>query len=294
MTMETSATIAEITKALSEVQSEIKGAIKDSNNPFFKTKYADLASVWDACRAPLHAHGLAVFQSISGDATGVIVTTMLAHSSGEWVRDSSRTEPKDMSPQSVGSAATYLRRYGLAAIVGVIQVDDDAESAQPDNRRTSNAQGAGKVSHEKASVADRGRVAQHAGGDKGREDREGASPDHRVNPMRSGPAVRDVGASDIPFDPPSEQGPQSLQEAKDLWQAKLQEEGWWQAWALFGQETERTYEEVAMTNAPAIVAHLKKVKQLMGPPPGVEGKFWSLRDLLLLSAVKKFSPAALS
>ena len=131
MAMETSPSIGAIAKALSSVQGEIKGALKDSDNPFFKSRYADLASVWDACREPLHKHGLAVFQTISGDTTGVIVTTMLAHISGEWVRDACRTEPKDMSPQSVGSATTYLRRYGLAAIVGVVQVDDDAESSQP-------------------------------------------------------------------------------------------------------------------------------------------------------------------
>lgn len=129
--METSPSIAEITKALCAVQSEIKGAVKDSDNPFFRSKYADLASVWEACRVPLNKHGLAVFQSIDGDSTGVLVTTMLAHISGEWVRDRAYASPKDMTPQSVGSATTYLRRYGLAAIVGVVQVDDDAESSQP-------------------------------------------------------------------------------------------------------------------------------------------------------------------
>ncbi len=58
------------------------------------------------------------------------IVTLLAHESGQWIRSRLPMRPKDLSPQSVGSTMTYARRYALAAMVGLAQVDDDAESAQ--------------------------------------------------------------------------------------------------------------------------------------------------------------------
>lgn len=125
--------INELAAALAIAQGQITGALKDSANPFFKSKYADLASVWDACREHLSKNGLAVIQTTREDIEGVTVETTLAHKSGQYISGLLRMFPKDKSPQAYGSAMTYARRYALAAIVGVAQVDDDANAASKPN-----------------------------------------------------------------------------------------------------------------------------------------------------------------
>lgn len=123
--------INELAAALSKAQGQIMGAKKDSQNPFFKSNYADLASVWDAIREPLSKNGLAVIQTMEaavGEET--LLHTTLCHSSGQWIRGYLAIKAKDTSPQAQGSAITYARRYALAAIVGVAQIDDDANAAQ--------------------------------------------------------------------------------------------------------------------------------------------------------------------
>ena len=119
----------ELAAALAKAQGEITGALKDSANPFFKSKYADLASCWDACRAALSKNGLAVIQCPTTEATGTYLVTTLLHSSGQWMRSSLIVSPKDDTPQAMGSALTYARRYALTAMVGVAQVDDDGNAA---------------------------------------------------------------------------------------------------------------------------------------------------------------------
>jgi hypothetical protein len=111
--------------ALAKAQGAMKGAKKDSENPHFKSKYADLASIWEACRAALAANGLAVMQRVRTDSAGVIITTMLVHSSGEWVKDRCLYPLAQRTIQSVGSVITYGRRYSLAALVGVAADEDD-------------------------------------------------------------------------------------------------------------------------------------------------------------------------
>jgi hypothetical protein len=125
-----SETIGALAAALSKAQAGITGALKDSANPFFKSKYADLASCWDACRRQLTENGLAVVQTIRTENDESLLVTTLAHSSGEWIRSELPIRAKDASPQAQGSAITYARRYALAAIVGLAQIDDDAEAAQ--------------------------------------------------------------------------------------------------------------------------------------------------------------------
>jgi hypothetical protein len=105
--------------------------VKDSTNPFFKSKYADLGSVKDAAQEALTKYGIAVIQAPKATGALVTVTTMLAHESGEWVSEELTAHAKDESAQSVGSVITYLRRYGLASMAGVTAEDDDGESAQP-------------------------------------------------------------------------------------------------------------------------------------------------------------------
>jgi hypothetical protein len=132
-----SPSIAALAAALAKAQGEIEGAAKANVNPHFKSKYADLASVWDACRAPLSKHGLSILQPVRADGPHVTVTTILAHSSGEWIEESLTMTAQQNTPQGVGSAITYGRRYGLAAMVGIAPEDDDgnAASAQPAARQ---------------------------------------------------------------------------------------------------------------------------------------------------------------
>ena len=133
--MPTSPTIAALAAALVKAQSAMGGAKKDSTNPHFKTAYADLASVWDACRAPLANAGLSIVQLVSSErlhpseATHAVIETILAHSSGEWVSSTLAVPLTKSDAQGLGSAITYGRRYALAAIVGVCPADDDGEAA---------------------------------------------------------------------------------------------------------------------------------------------------------------------
>ncbi len=111
------------------------GAVKDNANPFFKSKYADLSSVWEACREALVDHGLAVIQTASTNEHGASVETMLCHSSGEWVSETLTLPLAKHDAQGIGSALTYARRYGLSAIVGVAPEDDDGEGAAEPMRK---------------------------------------------------------------------------------------------------------------------------------------------------------------
>lgn len=128
--MTTSEQINELAGALAKAQGEMGGAKKDAANPFFKSKYADLASVREACIGALTKHGIAVVQSPSAEGSTVSVVTLLVHSSGQWMRGVASCTAKDDSPQSVGSATTYLRRYALQSFTGIAPEDDDAEAAQ--------------------------------------------------------------------------------------------------------------------------------------------------------------------
>lgn len=129
----TSDSIGDLAAALALAQGEIRGAPKARTNTFFKADYADLAAVWDACRAPLAKNGLAVIQVPQIERPGeVVLETVLAHKSGQWVRSRYPIAPTKNDPQGLGSAITYARRYALAAIVGVVAIDedDDGEAAQ--------------------------------------------------------------------------------------------------------------------------------------------------------------------
>lgn len=131
VTVRHSPSLAQLGEALSLAQQEIEGATKDSANPFFQSRYADLASVWEACRKPLAKNGLAVLQPVSANGSErVTVTTMLLHKSGEWVATDLTLAAVQSTPQAIGSAITYGRRYGLAAMVGVAPEDDDGEAAE--------------------------------------------------------------------------------------------------------------------------------------------------------------------
>jgi hypothetical protein len=127
-----SSTIGKLVDALAKAQGEMKGAAKDATNPHFRSKYPTLASVCDACD-PLAKHGIAYLQPTRAEGVHVTVTTMLAHSSGEWIAQDLTLTAGQSTPQAVGSAITYGRRYGLAAMVGIAPEDDDGEAAEPRN-----------------------------------------------------------------------------------------------------------------------------------------------------------------
>jgi hypothetical protein len=139
-----SPTIALLAAALAEAQGDIAPAPKDSTNPHFKSRYADLASVREASRAALRANGLAIIQRPFATAGRVEVETMLVHKSGEWIVNTLRMPLKDEHPHAVGSAITYARRYSYCALLGVVaDEDDDGNSARamtpPDDRDRSRA-----------------------------------------------------------------------------------------------------------------------------------------------------------
>ncbi len=132
--------ISELMAALAKAQGEMRPAIKDSANPHFRSKFADLASVWDACREPLSRNGLAIVQSVVNRDGEQYLETTLGHASGQWISSEMRLPIQKPGPQELGSCLSYCRRYSLAAIVGVYQDDDDGEHAQKDYRKSYKAQ----------------------------------------------------------------------------------------------------------------------------------------------------------
>jgi len=141
--MTRSDSIAALACSLSKAQSTMTSAKKDSTNPHFKSRYADLASIWDACRESLTKNGLAVVQLPGKDEAGYYVETVLTHASGEFIADKLHIVPTKDDPQGLGSAITYARKYGLSAIAGVApdDSDDDGEAAmgRTDVRREQSA-----------------------------------------------------------------------------------------------------------------------------------------------------------
>jgi hypothetical protein len=127
-----SESIANLAAALSVVQGKMSHAVKDSANPFFKSKYADLESVWDACRSLLAENGLAVMQFpglYTDHDKSMSLTTIISHKSGEFISQEMSVPVTKADAQGAGSAITYMRRYALAAVVGVVQADDDGNAA---------------------------------------------------------------------------------------------------------------------------------------------------------------------
>lgn len=128
--MNQSENIMDLVKALSLAQSEMQPAIKDSINPFYKNKYADLGNVWDVCRPVLTKNGLCVMQTTEMVNDKTVLVTILAHTSGQWIKSFLPLNPAKNDSQGMGAAITYLRRYSLSALVGVVCDDeDDGETA---------------------------------------------------------------------------------------------------------------------------------------------------------------------
>jgi hypothetical protein len=133
--MDRSENIGQLAKALAAAQSEMRTATKGANNPFFKSRYADLVEIMEVCRVPLTKNGLAISQlpstTMIDGKVGVTVLTILMHASGEWIAEALTLFPKVPDPQGIGGAITYAKRYGLQAITGVVaeNEDDDGNAA---------------------------------------------------------------------------------------------------------------------------------------------------------------------
>lgn len=123
--MQKSENLNELAIALAKAQGSFTTAVKDKVNPHFKSRYADLAAVWNACRDALSRNGLSVVQIPTVDGDKVSVETMLLHSSGQFISGVLSLRSEKPTPQGVGSAISYARRYGVAALVGVTTGDDD-------------------------------------------------------------------------------------------------------------------------------------------------------------------------
>lgn len=127
--MQKSDSIKELATALSKAQGQMEGAKKDSQNPFFKSKYADLAAIVEAAKKPLSDNGLSYAQIPDECDNGVLVETILMHTSGEWISGKLKMPVSKQDAQGVGSAITYARRYGLQAMLGIPAEDDDGNAA---------------------------------------------------------------------------------------------------------------------------------------------------------------------
>lgn len=132
-----SAQTNELFAALAKAQAEMQTASLDANNPFFKSKYADLAAIVAASRPALAKYGLSIMQPILTDESGQYLVTVLGHQSGQWIESRIKLNPQKADPQSIGSMITYYRRYSMLALCGIVASDasdDDGEAAMQEQR----------------------------------------------------------------------------------------------------------------------------------------------------------------
>ena len=116
---------ASLVAALAAAQGEMRAADLDRTNPAFKSRYATLASIMDAIRAPLARHGLAITHTLASQPGGVVVGTALLFGEERLGTEILMPLPQNATPQAVGSAITYGRRYGVSALLAVVADDDD-------------------------------------------------------------------------------------------------------------------------------------------------------------------------
>jgi hypothetical protein len=127
--MRQSQSIEMLAPALVAAQAEIGGAVKGSDNPFFKSKFADLNTVILALKPIFVKHGFAVIQMPVSDENGVGVSTRIQHNSGEFIEQQFTLPLAKNDPQAAGSAITYAKRYALKALGLMPDLDDDGEAA---------------------------------------------------------------------------------------------------------------------------------------------------------------------
>ena len=129
--MKTSESIGKIIPALLKAQRKIGAVTKGANNPFFKSKYADLPSVMEVCKAPMNEEGIVIIQTpsiVKNEITGEIyniVETLLVHESGEFISGEMRLILNKEDMQNLGSAISYSKRYTLQSLAFIPNQDDD-------------------------------------------------------------------------------------------------------------------------------------------------------------------------
>jgi hypothetical protein len=143
-------------EALAKAQMEMEVAKTDANNPFFKSKYADLASIVKASRPFLAKNGLSIIQRVLPNGNGQLyLFTRLCHSSGQWMESKMPVNPPKQDIQTLGSYITYLRRYNYASMACVVAADedDDGEKAMEAPRQQGvAAKGAASISKAQLQV----------------------------------------------------------------------------------------------------------------------------------------------
>jgi len=127
--MDRSEQLDKLATALADAQGEFPVVPKEANNPFFKSKYADLASIIKTIQPVLAKHGLSVVHTLEDADTGLLVRTTLLHKSGQYISGVMRMRPTKDDPQAYGSATTYAKRYGLSAVLNLATDEDDDGNA---------------------------------------------------------------------------------------------------------------------------------------------------------------------
>lgn len=140
-----------LAQAICEAQKEMPSVKKDSENPFFKSRYAELSTVIETCKPILNKHGLSIVQLPDTMGEHSSVCTVLMHKSGQFIAGDLLLNAKANDPQAQGSAITYARRYSYMGAAGVAAEDDDAESAM--NRQKQPLRAVAKVSTPKVTQA---------------------------------------------------------------------------------------------------------------------------------------------
>jgi hypothetical protein len=125
--MEKSDNINELALALTKAQAEMGGAVTDADNPYFKSKYADLGSIIRVIKPPFAKHGLSYLQFPISEDDRIGVETVLIHSSGQYMSEKYTMRVPKADPQSAGGVISYCRRYALQAVCGIPAVDSDGE-----------------------------------------------------------------------------------------------------------------------------------------------------------------------
>lgn len=118
-----------IIQAIADFQRSAPIVLKTANNPFFKSKYADLPAVWHAIKDLMAENGLAVVNMNTIIDGAEYLETRVYHTGGEYLSSTSKLSPVKNDPQSVGSAITYMRRYALMSLLGLVADDDDDGNA---------------------------------------------------------------------------------------------------------------------------------------------------------------------
>jgi hypothetical protein len=154
--MQKSEAIGNLVGALVAAQKEFEPILKDKENPFFKSKYADLAAGIEATQPALIKNGLAVIQFPVSDGDRIGIASMLAHSSGEFIVESYTLPLSKQDPQTGVAAITYARRAAHLGIIGVAAVDDDGNTAAATPERGKSA----PIANTTPSGAKRGRPAK--------------------------------------------------------------------------------------------------------------------------------------